>query len=302
MVVSSERLERYRRDPKCWPCCRCKRNGQHKNQRFNATSLSSDKIKKTSSSSVPSDCDSSTVFCRLSYRSILSISSVIQWRCLICKKVCRNIAFITAFFSLHILSSGICPNGSSIFVFLWLLAMVPRAYPESQIENQDKKNRLIFTYGEQNLKSLSEIHISKKNDSTFFVADRRWIRRCSHLIISMLNCSKFTCAIPSERGSFQFKATFFYLFKRAIRWNRLKRVFCFIISYYLQVGSTLYIHYNHEGAVGGGWATNKNRSRDSTLLDYVACFLLSCPLAERGRELSEKNISEIAKIPIDNLI
>lgn len=46
MVVSSERLERYRRDPKCWPCCRCKRNGQHKNQRFNATSLSSDKIKK----------------------------------------------------------------------------------------------------------------------------------------------------------------------------------------------------------------------------------------------------------------
>ena len=81
-----------------------------------------------------------------------------------------------------------------------------------------KKNRLIFTtYGEQNLKSLSEIHISKKNDSTFFVADRRWIRRCSHLIISMLNCSKFTCAIPSERGSFQFKATFFYLFKRAIR-------------------------------------------------------------------------------------
>jgi hypothetical protein len=43
---------------------------------------------------------------------------------------------------LHILSSGICPNGSSIFVFLWLLAMVARAYPESQIENQDKKKSI----------------------------------------------------------------------------------------------------------------------------------------------------------------
>ena len=139
MVISSEWLERYRRDPKCWPCCRCKRNGQHKNQRFNATSLSSDKIKKTSSSSVPSDCDSSTVFCRLSYRSILSISSFIQWRCVWSAKKYVETSHLSPRSSLHILSSGICPNGSSIFVFLWLLAMVPRAYPESQIENQEKK-------------------------------------------------------------------------------------------------------------------------------------------------------------------
>ena len=140
MVNFSEWLERYRRDPKCWPCCRCKRNGQHKNQRFNATSLSSDKIKKTSSSSVPSDCDSSTVFCRLSYRSILSISSFIQWRCVWSAKKYVETSHLSPRSSLHILSSGICPNGSSIFVFLWLLAMVPRAYPESQIENQEKKS------------------------------------------------------------------------------------------------------------------------------------------------------------------
>ena len=119
---------------------------------------------------MPSDCDSSTVFCRLSYRSILSISSVIQWRCLICKKVCRNIAFITAFFfyiSSAVASVQMARRFSSFSgCSPWLLAHILNL--KSKIKT--KKNRLIFTYGEQHLlESLSEIHISKKTITHFLL-------------------------------------------------------------------------------------------------------------------------------------
>lgn len=225
------------------------------NQRFNATSLSSDKIKKLLlllllCHLIVIPRLFFVVFPTAAFYLSALLSNDVVWSA---KKYVET-SHLSPRSSLYISSAAVASvqmarRFSSFFgCSPWFLAHILNL--KSKIKT--KKNRLIFTYGEQNLKSLSEIHISKKTITHFLLLIDGsegaaiwlfpwcWIVQSSH------------AQSHQNEFHFNFKRLFFSIcLKKALRWNRLKRVFRFIISYYLQVGSTLYIHYNHEeGAVG----------------------------------------------------